>query len=550
MLAAYPDFETLAIAPSRQALKMSSPRPPFSVFRSPSQAAHPPTTTPVPPISGSSPFRTIPRKMASFISVRRRTFNSRSASAPPSFSESPSSQLPDRPILSPASPSLSTDNRSKPARPFRRLVGRLPQCSPGAPEGHFDQQSAQRSHSSRPNIVPTNSSSTTRAPKFTRTKKFLKSLNCFRQTPAETTIDSINPPSGPGAHRNQRATKNPAPAQKPSSSLADIQIEDRVLGRGGFGAVHAAKLSLPHGARKDSDAESRIALPQKLAVKVVPLANQAAIECVNREWDILSTIRHENIISVFGNVPSPCGRKRHLVMERLFGPNLHDLVQKHGVIREADALQIMRHVLEAIHYMHEHGTGHLDIKPGNIVLKHRLPASCRAFRVSSSKCPPLGETHACLIDFGLSYRADVQEVIKKKVFCARRGTPTYAAPEVSVSPYAREKQAYAIEKADIWGCGATLFYMLYGEAPYIPTFFKKRGFDAVRERAIAVGPVSNVLQSKHRWYSRRTPLSRKCRDFLESCLQFDPDLRPTAEQALNMLSTASNAAYSSESEID
>lgn len=84
----------------------------------------------------------------------------------------------------------------------------------------------------------------------------------------------------------------------------------------------------------------------------------------------------------------------------------------------------------------ELGLVHLDLKPGNIVLDGQHPR---------------------IIDWGLSRTWNASEPGDQVV----RGTPFYAGPERIVSPHA----ALATPLTDLYGVGATFYWMLVGEAP-------------------------------------------------------------------------------------
>ena len=420
----------------------------------------------------------------------------------------------------------SQSNRRRLTRPFTRLLERRSQQPPVESASEFPQPSSPTPQPSRPSIL---------RPKLNRAKSFLRSLNCFKQTSEEATpnvhSDHLDPEQRVQTHEHQHI-----------SSLAEIEIDDQLLGRGEFGSIYPARKRAPGSVPSVSNSRTDTETQYNMVVKQVPVANEHAVSCATREWDIVSSLRHPHIVSALGQFTSPCGSTHYLAMERMHGPNLLDIVLRHGVLREADAFRLMRQILEAVCFMHRHGVGHLDIKPENIMLKQRLPEESPLPTWWRPERPLLGDTHACVIDFGLAVKAQVHQMIEEKVFLGARGTPVYAAPEVSVS-------AYAIEKADVWSCGATLFHLLFADAPFIPDDLTG-GFEAVREKANEAGPVSNILHSSFALSRRRRPCSRKCHDFLQACLHLDPDLRPTAQQALSMLSASSNAAYSSESEID
>ena len=141
----------------------------------------------------------------------------------------------------------------------------------------------------------------------------------------------------------------------------------------------------------------------------------------------------------------------YYIMEYLEGGNLHEYVQKKGVLSEKEALSFLTPIAQAVELLHKNRILHLDIKPENIMLKNDHLS---------------GQSHPVLIDFGLVKHFDAQ------------GKPTTRLSAKGASDgYAPMEQYTTIDKfsptLDVYALGATLYYLLKGENPpkafYIPS---------------------------------------------------------------------------------
>src|SRR5256714_9475528 len=84
-----------------------------------------------------------------------------------------------------------------------------------------------------------------------------------------------------------------------------------------------------------------------------------------------------------------------------------DEVFKHEPISIRQGVELVAKVARTVHYAHEHGILHRDIKPGNILL--------------DAKGEPL------LTDFGLARLVEAESTITRTRYVL--GTPSYMAPE-------------------------------------------------------------------------------------------------------------------------
>jgi TolB-like protein/Tfp pilus assembly protein PilF len=93
----------------------------------------------------------------------------------------------------------------------------------------------------------------------------------------------------------------------------------------------------------------------------------------------------------------------------------------------------------AVHYAHEHGILHRDIKPGNILLDAN------------------GEPH--LTDFGLARLIETESTVTRTI--ETLGTPSYMAPEQALGNNNQLTSA-----TDVYGLGAVLYHLLTGHPPF------------------------------------------------------------------------------------
>jgi serine/threonine protein kinase len=125
-------------------------------------------------------------------------------------------------------------------------------------------------------------------------------------------------------------------------------------------------------------------------------------------------------------------------MKLIEGGQLGEIARREPMpIRRAAELIIK--VARTVHYAHENGILHRDIKPGNILLDGR------------------GEPH--LTDFGLARLVETESTVTRTMEAL--GTPSYMAPEQAVGNNAQVTSA-----TDVYGLGAVLYQLLTGHPPF------------------------------------------------------------------------------------
>ena len=116
-----------------------------------------------------------------------------------------------------------------------------------------------------------------------------------------------------------------------------------------------------------------------------------------------------------------------------------DEVVKDAPMSIRQAVELIAKVARTVHYAHEHGILHRDIKPGNILLDAK------------------GEPH--LTDFGLARLVESESTVTRTLEVL--GTPSYMAPEQAAG-----NNTQVTRTTDVYGLGAVLYQLLTGHPPF------------------------------------------------------------------------------------
>src|SRR3954454_5234513 len=187
-------------------------------------------------------------------------------------------------------------------------------------------------------------------------------------------------------------------------------------------------------------------LDRIVAIKVLPKKmndNAEFVERFYKEGRAAARLSHNNIVQAYDMGYSPEGF-HFFVMEYIEGKTLYDVMQPPPVgegraFTEAEGLDIMIQIADALAHAHDRGLIHRDVKPKNILLTPRGTAK--------------------LTDLGLARSTDDKEAAESEVGKAY-GTPYYISPE-------QIRGDVDIDfRADIYSLGATMYHLVTGRPPF------------------------------------------------------------------------------------
>ena len=153
------------------------------------------------------------------------------------------------------------------------------------------------------------------------------------------------------------------------------------------------------------------------------------------EAENLSKLHHPHIVKVLEYFET--NNTVYYAMEYVEGGNLDAYITQRNGLPEAECVKYARQIGSALSYMHAHKMLHLDLKPGNVMLRKN------------------GD--AVLIDFGLSKQYD-ESGNPETSTTVGGGTPGYAPLEQS--DY-HEGKGFPVTM-DVYALGATMYKMLTG----------------------------------------------------------------------------------------
>ena len=195
----------------------------------------------------------------------------------------------------------------------------------------------------------------------------------------------------------------------------------RVLGRGANGWVALAR---------------HRPLDRLVAVKTIEGVTGPAVARIQREGQLLATLRRPTIVTVYQLRVTDDAVS--VVMEYLPGGDLETALAT-GELDAATALSVLTQVADALTVAHAAGIVHRDLKPANVLLD--------------------GQGRAVLADFGLARLPGAPTVFRTSAATVT-GTPQFMAPEQIVRPDA------ATPALDAYAFGMLSYRLLTGAYPF------------------------------------------------------------------------------------
>jgi len=230
----------------------------------------------------------------------------------------------------------------------------------------------------------------------------------------------------------------------------------RTLGGGGFGETFLAEdTQMP--------SNRRCVIKQLRPILNNPQIYQLVQERFQREAAIL-----EDLGSATNQIPTlyayfQSDGQFYLVQEWIEGDTLTEKVQQQGLLSESAVREILINLLSVLEYVHNQRIIHRDIKPDNIILRHR-------------------DHKAVLIDFG-AVRESMGTVVNSQ------GLPTSSivigTPGFMPSEQAAGRPLYS---SDLYSLGITAIYLLTGKQPQELETDSRTGEIVWHSHALSISP--------------------------------------------------------------
>eukprot|EP00039_Didymoeca_costata_P007028 m.95678 g.95678 ORF g.95678 m.95678 type:complete len:493 (-) comp13506_c1_seq3:96-1574(-) len=260
------------------------------------------------------------------------------------------------------------------------------------------------------------------------------------------------------------------------ASVRDFVFQEE-LGRGTYGrVVRATRVpGRAHG------------FPEVVAIKCVDTKslNGSAQDNLVEEIRLLKALNHKYIVRMIDFDHDSAANNVYMFLEYCNSGDLRQFLKRQGRLSEEQACVALVQIASALHYLHQIGIAHLDLKPSNILLTKTSPNSPMSLK---------------LADFGFATTVQHGKLDGKM---SLRGTLLYMAPEML------RDQRYD-SRADLWSTGVILYELVFGQTPFHSTTY-----DELIGKILDSAPV-HIFEGQ---------ISNQYAQLLRSLLQRDPSRR-------------------------
>ena len=199
------------------------------------------------------------------------------------------------------------------------------------------------------------------------------------------------------------------------------------IGSGGMSSVYLAE---------------HIVMKHHRAVKVLPkskLGKTSYLERFQREAKAIASLNHPNIVRAY-DIDNEKDT-HYIVMEYVEGVDLQVLVQKHGPLPYAIVADYIAQAAHGLQHAHDSGLIHRDVKPANLLINK--------------------DGVIKVLDLGLALFQDQSDASLTMEYNDKvLGTADYLAPEQALNSHTVDN------RADIYGLGCTMYFLLTGHPPF------------------------------------------------------------------------------------
>jgi len=209
------------------------------------------------------------------------------------------------------------------------------------------------------------------------------------------------------------------------TKLGKYEIEAEI-GHGGMGTVYRAKHAM---------------IGKLVALKIMSASLASDKDSKDRflkEAVAGANLVHPNIVQIFDYGIDEDTQTPFIVMEFLEGNNLGKVIAARLPVHLFKKLDIVAQVCKGLHYAHQQGVVHRDVKPANVVV--------------------LNSGAVKVVDFGIARIVQAATLSKTGWWV---GTVQYMAPE-------RFGKKKADPRSDIWSAGTMLYELLAYQHPFLP----------------------------------------------------------------------------------